>query len=393
MSILTLKQVCKVYAGGVSAAQDVSFEVPTGAFCVLLGPSGCGKSTTLRMVAGLETVSRGSILIDGVVINAKQPKDRDIAMVFQNYALYPHLTVAENIAFPLSMRGVPRREAAPRVARAAEIMQLSELMERRPAQLSGGQRQRVAVARAIVREPKVFLFDEPLSNLDARMRMQTRNELRALHQRLRITSLYVTHDQEEALSLADMIVVMAGGRVRQVGSPMEVFDAPADRFVAGFVGTPAMNFMEATAVASSEGGGSIVLQSEGLGVRTQLTGVRVGDRYTLGVRPSSVMIGSARDPSSAAGLWNATVVGVEYLGDVMDVSVRVGQIELLSRSAARRSLCVGDLVRVAFDASDVHVFEVGADGRSIGRAVSLSGVLGDPQSMHSGPRPAATSMT
>jgi ABC-type sugar transport system ATPase subunit len=368
MGTLGLHNVCRTFANGVSAVSAVSFNVPSGAFCVVLGPSGCGKTTTLRMVAGLEGVSSGTISIDGAVINALHPKDRDIAMVFQNYALYPHLTVAENIAFPLTMRGVAKDQVRARVAKAADVMQLAELLARRPSQLSGGQRQRVAVARAIVREPKVFLFDEPLSNLDARMRMQTRNELRALHQRLRVTSLYVTHDQEEALSLADIIVVMAGGRVRQVGTPREVFDGPADRFVAGFVGTPAMNFVEATCVAN---GTAATLDAGAFTIHAPGVALRPGHRHTLGIRPSHIALGSG---AGDAVTFEASVASVEYLGDVMDVVLRAGPHTLTARAPARigvgAGLAVGEVVAASIRAADVHVFEVGPDGRSLGRAAS-----------------------
>ncbi|HEX2838704.1 MAG TPA: sn-glycerol-3-phosphate ABC transporter ATP-binding protein UgpC [Phycisphaerales bacterium] len=369
MGTLSLQNVCKTFAGGVVAVKDVTFSVAPGAFCVLLGPSGCGKSTTLRMVAGLEGVSSGTISIDGTVLNSLHPKDRDIAMVFQNYALYPHLTVAENIAFPLSMRGVPKEQVRARVARAAGAMQLTDLLARRPAQLSGGQRQRVAVARAIVREPKVFLFDEPLSNLDARMRMQTRNELRALHHRLRVTSLYVTHDQEEALSLADMIVVMAGGRVRQVGTPMEVFDSPADRFVAGFVGTPAMNFVEATATFVD---GVTVLDSGVFQACAPHVSARTGHRYTLGIRPSHIQLA----PNDAVGgvSMHAVVGSVEYLGDVMDISLTAGAHTLTARTAARPGLVPGEAVRATIDPRHIHVFEPGPDGISIGRAAAAPSI-------------------
>ncbi|MFO0832577.1 MAG: ATP-binding cassette domain-containing protein [Phycisphaerales bacterium] len=362
MGTLCLQNVCKTFAGAVSAVSDVSFEVPSGSFCVLLGPSGCGKSTTLRMVAGLETLSSGSISIDGTAIHTLHPKDRDIAMVFQNYALYPHLTVAENIAFPLSMRGIPRDEARARTVRAAEVMQLTDLLSRRPAQLSGGQRQRVAVARAIVREPKVFLFDEPLSNLDARMRMQTRNELRALHHRLRVTSLYVTHDQEEALSLADIIVVMAGGRVRQVGTPLAVFEEPSDRFVAGFIGSPAMNFIEATCISA---GPAPILEAAPIRLEAPGLSTRTGHRCTLGIRPSHIRIGA--EPGACC--FDASVRAVEYLGDVMDVALTAGPQPLTARVPARPGLLAGQPLRASVSPSDVHIFEVGPDGRSLGRAV------------------------
>jgi multiple sugar transport system ATP-binding protein len=362
MSALAIENLSKTYANGVRAVEAVSFQVPSGGFCVLLGPSGCGKSTTLRMVAGLEAISGGTIRIDGTAINHLHPKDRDIAMVFQNYALYPHLTVEQNIAFPLSMRGVKKVEIRARVRSVAEMLQLTEELGRRPSQLSGGQRQRVALARAIVREPKVFLFDEPLSNLDARMRHQTRSELRALHQRLRITSLYVTHDQEEAMSLADLIVVMAGGRVRQVGGPMDVFEFPADRFVAGFIGSPPMNFFEATLRGSgplkletSLGFNAIVKSPDGTQVQ-----VHSGDRVVLGIRPGSIHV----QPLTAGGP-QAHVESVELLGETMDLTLKAGSCQLCARVPADRAIQPGQDVSLSFDLASVHLFEPGPDGRRI----------------------------
>ena len=363
MSTLTLENVSKVYPNGVSAVEGVSFNVSSGGFCVLLGPSGCGKSTTLRMVAGLESISGGAIRIDGKVVNSVHPKDRDIAMVFQNYALYPHLTVAANIAFPLAMRGVPKRDIEPRVAQAAAMLELSELLHRRPAQLSGGQRQRVALARAIVREPKVFLFDEPLSNLDARMRHHTRAELKSLHARLKVTSLYVTHDQEEAMSLADVLVVMAGGRVRQVGSPMDVFEAPADRFVAGFIGSPPMNFLDG--VVADHGRAAVTLsQAPGPVVAELAEGAAPqAGAVVIGVRPSACSISQA----DAAAL-RGEVVGLELLGEVMDVSVSTREGVVVARVPSQRGIEVGGVVGVEIDVSKVHVFEPGMDGRRLATA-------------------------
>ncbi|HPO94296.1 MAG TPA: ATP-binding cassette domain-containing protein, partial [Phycisphaerales bacterium] len=257
MAEIVLERVGKRYAPSPApaAVQDVSLRCPDGGFVVLVGPSGCGKSTTLRMVAGLEDISEGTISIGGRVVNDVAPKDRDIAMVFQNYALYPHMSVYQNMAFALKLRKMPKGEIDRRVRGAAETLGLSPLLDRKPGALSGGQRQRVAVARAMVREPKAFLFDEPLSNLDAKLRVSTRAELKALHQRLKTTTLYVTHDQEEAMTLADIVVVMSNGRVQQVGPPLEVYAHPANRFVAGFLGTPSMNFWECEV---REAGGEVV---------------------------------------------------------------------------------------------------------------------------------------
>ncbi|WP_435237632.1 ABC transporter ATP-binding protein [Psychromonas sp. PT13] len=245
MSTVKLKNLVKRY-GDVTVVQGIDLEVKSEEFVVLVGPSGCGKSTTLRMLAGLEEISDGEVSIADRVVNDIAPKDRDVAMVFQNYALYPHLTVAENIAFGLRIRKVPKEEIKATVADVADILELTPLLERRPADLSGGQRQRVAMGRAIVRHPKVFLFDEPLSNLDAKLRTQMRAEIKHLHKRLGVTSVYVTHDQVEAMTLADRIVVMSNGKIEQVGTPMDLFNSPANTFVATFIGSPPMNLIEAT---------------------------------------------------------------------------------------------------------------------------------------------------
>ena len=244
MAEIRLENLVKRYENGFEAVKNANLEITDGEFLVLVGPSGCGKSTTLRMIAGLEEVSSGDIFVGDTRVNDLEPGDRDIAMVFQNYALYPHMTVRENMSFGLRMRKTPKAEIEQRVADAAEILSLESLLDRRPKQLSGGQRQRVAVGRAIVRKPKAFLFDEPLSNLDAKLRVQMRTELARLHLRLKTTTVYVTHDQVEAMTLGDRIVIMKDGVIQQIGSPMEVYQQPANHFVAGFIGSPAMNFID-----------------------------------------------------------------------------------------------------------------------------------------------------
>ena len=243
MASVTLEQVKKVYAGGVEAVKGVTLAMPDGSFTVLLGPSGCGKSTLLRMIAGLETISSGTISIDGSVVNEIEPSERDIAMVFQNYALYPHMSVYDNMAYGLRNRGMPKDQINERVTQAAGLLAIDGFLKRKPRELSGGQRQRVAMGRAIVREPRAFLFDEPLSNLDAKLRVQMRIEIRRLHNRLKATSIFVTHDQVEAMTLADTVVVMNQGRIEQTGAPTEVYRWPATRFVATFIGSPAMNLL------------------------------------------------------------------------------------------------------------------------------------------------------
>ena len=265
MAEVDLRNVSKEHAPGRRTVAGVSLTVRDGEFVIVVGPSGCGKSTLLRMIAGLETVSEGEIAIDGRVVNDVPAKDRDVAMVFQNYALYPHLSVRENMGFGLRMRGYPKAEIARRVGEAAEALELQALLERKPHALSGGQRQRVAVGRAIVRQPKLFLFDEPLSNLDAKLRVAMRAELIRLHRRLRATMIYVTHDQVEAMSMGDRIVVLKDGVVQQVGRPLEIYERPANRFVAGFLGSPPMNFLDCTL---ERGDGGLVLVAEGCGCRS-----------------------------------------------------------------------------------------------------------------------------
>src|SRR4051812_22993972 len=252
MAEVALRNVEKRY-DDVLAVDNVSIDIPNHEFVVLVGPSGCGKSTTLRMIAGLEEISSGQISIGGEVVNDLPPKDRDIAMVFQNYALYPHMTVAENMSFGLKLRKFPKAEIKARVDNAARILDITELLGRRPKQLSGGQRQRVAMGRAIVRNPKVFLFDEPLSNLDAKLRVQMRTEIKRVHQKVKTTTVYVTHDQVEAMTLADRVVVMNGGKIEQIGAPNELYHQPKTRFVAGFIGSPAMNFIPATLESNGAG--------------------------------------------------------------------------------------------------------------------------------------------
>ena len=244
MATVQLKNITKVYDGGVKAVDSVNIDIEDREFVVLVGPSGCGKSTTLRMVAGLEDITSGELYIDGKLVNDVPPKDRDIAMVFQNYALYPHMTVYDNMAFGLKIRKFPKEQIDQRVREAAKMLEIEELLDRKPKALSGGQRQRVAVGRAIVRQPKVFLFDEPLSNLDAKLRVQMRAEISSLHNRLKATMIYVTHDQVEALTMADVIVVMKFGVIMQIGGPLELYNEPANKFVAGFIGSPPMNFLE-----------------------------------------------------------------------------------------------------------------------------------------------------
>src|SRR5476649_1332214 len=323
MAEVAFKQVQKSY-GAVQVLKQIDLTVADGEFLVLVGPSGCGKSTLLRALAGLEGVTHGRILIDGRMVNDLPPKDRDIAMVFQNYALYPHMSVLENLTFALKLRDLKPDEIAARANHAATILGLQDLLGRYPRHLSGGQRQRVAMGREIVRDPKVFLFDEPLSNLDAKLRVQMRVELKKLHERLGTTAIYVTHDQVEAMTLGDRVAVMRDGLVQQVGEPLELYNSPANRFVAGFIGSPAMNFADVTLV---ENGGKPMAEAPGL--RIALPGelaararTKVGRKATLGIRPEDIHLASAADPPEYC--FEAVVEVVEQLGSEILLDTRVG---------------------------------------------------------------------
>jgi multiple sugar transport system ATP-binding protein len=348
MAGVEIRGVRKTF-GATAVIHGVDVSIGDGEFVVLVGPSGCGKSTLLRMIAGLEEVTGGEIAIGGRVVNDVPPKERDIAMVFQNYALYPHMTVRENMAFSLRLRRTAADEVARRVKDAAEILGLEALLERYPRQLSGGQRQRVAMGRAIVRDPRVFLFDEPLSNLDAKLRVAMRAEIRELHQRLRTTSVYVTHDQIEAMTMADRIVVMHDGRVEQIGSPLELYDAPRNRFVAGFIGSPAMNFLAGTV---RRGGGAASVELEGGGrVAAPPTGAADGAAVVWGVRPEHLAL--AAEGTGLAG----EVAVVEPTGADTHVLVRTGGAEVVAVFRERHALRLGDRIHLSPDVSKTHVFD------------------------------------
>ncbi len=328
MSTVTLSHIRKVYPNGVVAVEDFDLSVADKEFLVLVGPSGCGKSTTLRMVAGLEEISSGTIAIDGKVVNTLPPKDRDIAMVFQNYALYPHMTVRENMAFGLKLRHTPKAEIKQRIDEAAEVLGLTPLLDRLPKQLSGGQRQRVALGRAIVRKPKVFLFDEPLSNLDAKMRVEMREEIHRLHQRLDATILYVTHDQTEAMTLGDRIVVMEGGQIRQVADPITLYNEPANRFSASFIGTPPMNFLEV--VVDSQGhltspAGTLTPPAN------HFPTLPAGTPVIFGVRPEALIAECFAEPTP--GALAATVDIIEQMGAEAYVHFNVANTRMTARVA------------------------------------------------------------
>src|SRR5271165_2152289 len=329
MGQVVLKGINKFY-DSVHAVKDVNLQIRDKEFVVFVGPSGCGKTTTLRMIAGLEAISSGDISIDGNVINELAPMDLDIAMVFQNYALYPHMSVHDNMAFGLKMRKFDKPDIAKRVAEAADILGIQDLLRRKPRQLSGGQRQRVALGRAIVRHPRVFLFDEPLSNLDAKLRVQMRVELKKLHERLGTTAIYVTHDQVEAMTLGDRVVVMRDGRVQQVGDPMELYNQPANRFVAGFIGSPAMNFVGVRLAAVN---GGLWAESEGIRLKVpgplkDRVGPYAGKEATLGVRPEDLRIAGAADPSDMS--FDVAVEVVERLGSEILLDVAAGATSMVA---------------------------------------------------------------
>jgi len=354
MASVSIESVRKRF-GETEVLHGVDISIPDSSFTVLVGPSGCGKSTLLRMIAGLENISGGNIRIGERVVNMTPPKERDIAMVFQNYALYPHMTVRDNMAFSLTLARTPKSVVDERVKQAAAILGLETLLDRFPRQLSGGQRQRVAMGRAIVRKPQVFLFDEPLSNLDAKLRVQMRTEIKELHQRLKTTSIYVTHDQIEAMTMADQIVVMHGGRVEQIGSPLSLYDRPENRFVAGFIGSPAMNFIAGT------------LRRDASGVRVDLADGTVlpaprgaagetGQQVHLGVRPEHL----ALDGENGLPVH---VFVVEPTGADTQVVCKSGAGELVAVFRERHAFASGEQIRLRPDPDKLHLFDAGSGNR------------------------------
>ncbi len=350
MAGISLSRVFKRF-GSVEVIRDVSLDIASGELVVFLGPSGSGKTTLLRMIAGLESIDEGTLTIDGVRSETLHPGRRNVAMVFQNYALYPHMTVAQNMAFGLRNIGVPQHDIRKRIAEAARILEMAPLLERRPSQLSGGQRQRVAIGRAIVKEPKAFLFDEPLSNLDAALRARTRVELAELHQRLKATMIYVTHDQVEAMTLADRIVVLNNCRIEQIGTPMDVYQRPASRFVAGFVGSPAMNFLQVR--RSSPGDRSQVKLPDGTLI--PLDADVDGEGLEIGVRPESLTV------VTEGGATTATVGVVERLGERTLLYARLADgTAVTAQDRGSSTVQPGDQVRLAFDLKALHLFA--ADG-------------------------------
>jgi ABC-type sugar transport system ATPase subunit len=346
--------------GAVEVIRDLNLEVAEGEFCALLGPSGCGKSTLLRMIAGLEDVTEGQIYFDDENVTEELPTERGIAMVFQSYALYPHMTVEQNIGFALRVAGAPKEEAATRIAKAASLLGLSELMQRKPAQLSGGQRQRVAIGRALVREPRVFLFDEPLSNLDALLRLQMRVEIAKLHKQLKVTMIYVTHDQVEAMTLADRIVVLDKGIVSQIGRPLDLYHRPDNKFVASFIGAPTMNFVPARFVGLRGGEANFDIGEIGKAVCRLGNGnmVSSSSEVELGVRPEHV---SLIDPNSRGANLKGNVLLVERLGNATIVHVETAIGPIVFQDGENEKLAFGDKVGLRFDPDRIHVF--GRDGK------------------------------
>ena len=354
MASVSLSNVTKSF-GAVPVLHPLSLEIAHKEFLVLVGPSGCGKSTLLRMIAGLEDVTSGTIAIDGLVVNEREPKDRDIAMVFQDYALYPHMTVYENMAFGLVYRDTPKQEIRRRVEEAARILNITDYLKRRPRQLSGGQRQRVAMGRAIVRNPKVFLFDEPLSNLDAKLRVQMRTEIKELHQRLRTTTVYVTHDQIEAMTMADKIVVMHDGLVEQMGAPLDLYDRPDNLFVAGFIGSPAMNFIKGQVRAN----GRLAFEAAGGGLLPLGSAPAASDARPAiyGIRPEHLVV----DPANGVP---AEVVVVEPTGSETQIFAHLAGQDVVAVVRERVTVRPGETIPLAPDPALVHLFDE-ATGRRL----------------------------
>ena len=361
MASLSLTNVCKVYPNGFEAVKDFSLEVEDQEFIIFVGPSGCGKSTTLRMIAGLEEISSGELKIDGRVVNDVEPKDRDIAMVFQNYALYPHMTVYDNMAFGLKLRKVPKDEIDKKVREAAKILDLEKLLDRKPKALSGGQRQRVAMGRAIVRNPKVFLMDEPLSNLDAKLRVQMRSEIASLHNRLKATIIYVTHDQTEAMTLGTRIVVLKDGVIMQVDSPQKLYNEPNNLFVAGFIGSPQMNFIDAVCKVEGE---RVTLNFEKTSVvlppakaKKLIDGGYNGKTVVMGIRPEDIGDSQIEIEAHKDTVFETDVTGYELLGSEVLLYFNVAGTAMTAKVDSRTTARMGDHITLAIDPEKIHCFD------------------------------------
>jgi multiple sugar transport system ATP-binding protein len=361
MANVKFHQVTK-YFGNTVAVEDFNLEIKDREFVVLVGPSGCGKSTTLRMLAGLEKITTGTIEIDGEIVNKVHPKNRDIAMVFQNYALYPHMTVYKNMAFGLQLRRFPSDEIRRRVNDAAEILEIRDLLKRKPRELSGGQRQRVAVGRAIVRKPKVFLFDEPLSNLDAKLRVQMRAEILKLHRRLQSTVIYVTHDQIEAMTMGSKIVIMNRGRMLQVGKPIEVYDSPGNKFVAGFIGSPAMNFLEAELIESN---GSLWVSAESLRLpvpdsMTTTAAAYKNQKILFGIRPEHIYDREFLKEYDRRNVVSARVALIEPVGAFVIIQIKIGEDMLVAQVDSHTQAALDEEIELVVDMQKMHLFSATA---------------------------------
>ena len=361
MASLSLTNVCTVYPNGFEAVKDFSLEVEDQEFIIFVGPSGCGKSTTLRMIAGLEEISSGELKIDGRVVNDVEPKDRDIAMVFQNYALYPHMTVFDNMAFGLKLRKVPKDEIKKKVEEAAKILDLEKLLDRKPKALSGGQRQRVAMGRAIVRNPKVFLMDEPLSNLDAKLRVQMRSEIASLHNRLKATIIYVTHDQTEAMTLGTRIVVLKDGVIMQVDSPQKLYNEPNNLFVAGFIGSPQMNFIDAVCKVEGE---RVTLNFEKTSVvlppakaKKLIDGGYNGKTVVMGIRSEDIGDSQIEIEAHKDAVFETDVTGYELLGSEVLLYFNVAGTAMTAKVDSRTTARMGDHITLAIDPEKIHCFD------------------------------------
>ncbi len=359
MADLQLKHIYKRYAGGVTAVSDFTLDIDDKEFIILVGPSGCGKSTTLRMVAGLEEISEGELYIGGRLMNDVAPKDRDIAMVFQNYALYPHMTVFENMAFGLKLRKTPKDEIKKRVTEAARILDIEHLLDRKPKALSGGQRQRVAMGRAIVRNPKVFLMDEPLSNLDAKLRVAMRTEIKKLHNKLQTTFIYVTHDQTEAMTMGTRIVVMKDGIIQQVDTPANLYTKPINVFVAGFIGSPQMNFVTALLTKEADGVYASFADDKIKIPDGKTTGLDnyYGKEVILGIRPEDIHDDEGFIASKPDAVCNAHVEVTEMMGAETYLYLEVAGEQFTARVNQRSTAKIGDTIKIAFETNKLHIFD------------------------------------
>ena len=361
MADLQLKGIYKRYTGGVTAVSDFTLDIEDKEFIILVGPSGCGKSTTLRMIAGLEEISEGELYIGGQLVNDVAPKDRDIAMVFQNYALYPHMTVRDNMAFALKLRKTPKDEIERRVTEAAKILDIEHLLDRKPKALSGGQRQRVALGRAIVRDPKVFLMDEPLSNLDAKLRVQMRTEINKLHKRLQTTFIYVTHDQTEAMTMGTRIVVMKDGIIQQVDTPANLYQKPVNMFVGGFIGSPQMNFIEGKLVKKDNGvffefdNESVKIPDEK--VKAEEVAAYIGKEVVLGIRPEDIHDSDEAIAKNPNGIVSAFVDVTEMMGAETYLYLQIAGHQFVARVGQSSTAKMNDTIKVAFDCDKIHLFD------------------------------------